>query len=188
MIKKILLDMDGTICDFCNAALKLWGTDLNRAKEHWRPRDYKLERALDVSQKEFYDKIEKEGERFWTNLKPYTWANELYSLCCSIAPTCICTDVGQFSGAFTGKIKWIKKNLENLDHDDYFKHYMVTPRKEFAASPTTLLIDDDLKKVSSFRLGGGQAILFPRYWNPNYKLENKAYEYTERILNRITKN
>ena len=85
----------------------------------------------------------------------------------------------------SGKIKWIKKNLENLNHEDYFGHYMVTPRKEFAASPETLLIDDDLKKVSDFRLAGGKAILFPRYWNPNYKYENKAFEYTENLLNRL---
>lgn len=186
VIKKILLDMDGTIANFADAFLGLHGTNLEEVKKTWAPKEYKLEKALKISYKDFYDSIESRGEEFWSDLiKPLPWANELYALCCSIAPTCICTDIGKFSHAFTGKMKWIKKHLENLNHDDYFKHYMITPRKEFASSPDTVLIDDDLKKVSDFRLAGGRAILFPAHWNPNHKLENQAYGYTENELYRI---
>ena len=62
------------------------------------------------------------------------------------------------------KLHWIWDNLPSWIHRQYF----ITPRKWLLGKPGVVLFDDHLNNCESFVKEGGEALLVPRPWNPDY--------------------
>ena len=78
---------------------------------------------------------------------------------------------------YAGKMQWI------YDHLPYWIHgqIQINGQKETNARPGALLIDDSDSNVDKFRAArGGHAILVPRPWNSNKKLN--AMVYVEKMV------
>jgi hypothetical protein len=85
--------------------------------------------------------------------------------------------------AHGAKVEWIKANLPEWIHRQYF----ITPRKWILAQPGAILIDDHAENCSRFEYEGGKSILFPRPWNPLHCLSggSEPMNYVRNQLNTL---
>lgn len=162
-VQKILLDMDGVLCDWVGGAISLFDKDRAEfiAKREEEP-GYSLRTFLDVTDLQLWERIHEKGADFWANLNPYPWAYDLWVRCNSYAPTKICTTPGRWpTGAESheGKIRWLEENLgcPNQGFYDAIPCY----DKTFLAAPGVVLIDDRRLVLDPFIAAGGMGIHFP---------------------------
>jgi 5'(3')-deoxyribonucleotidase len=161
----ILVDMDGVICDWCGAACEAFGKNLDDVLNVQPAGHFGIEVGLGVSRDELWSRLDGIGEKFWSDkIKPYSWATQLYSACCKMAPTYFLTSPSIHAVSAGGKIKWLRE----FTGDHKFRDYVLTTHKHLLAKPSNVLIDDDDEKVASFRNAGGKAILFPQRWNARF--------------------
>ena len=179
MIKRIFLDMDGVLSNFVGAVATIFRTTEQELLDKWIPGEYDVCKILDISEERMWEMVFLGGEEFWSEMKPYPWAKELYELCCSIAPTVILTSPSREPNCLSGKVKWLCKNLGS---EEVFRDFLIGPRKEMCAAPGHLLIDDYDNKCSSFIEHGGEAILFRRVWNQGRLIDDDPMEYIKTQL------
>jgi 5'(3')-deoxyribonucleotidase len=153
---KICLDMDGVLVDFVGGAATLIGYDPSVVNT-W---DYYP--LIGKTENEFWRAIDAAGSDFWATLPIYPWALDLYRECKAIAPTIFLTSPSQCPSSMHGKLRWMQDNFGRQ-----FRDYLVGPKKEFCATPDTILIDDSDANCKKFQAAGGRPILFPRPWNEN---------------------
>jgi 5'(3')-deoxyribonucleotidase len=122
------------------------------------------------------------GEVFWRNLAKYEWANALWKMCESIAPTYILTTPSKHPSSWSGKVHWLRdwKGTE-------FRNYIFTPHKNHVADKDALLIDDKDKNCEDFGAEGGRAIVFPQVWNSEHRNARDPLKHTIRKVAKILK-
>lgn len=172
-INQILVDMDGVLCDFFGAALKLWNLD----PDHYPPNQWEIADVAGVSVDEFWERI-RSVPNFWANLQPYLWTESLIQLIESFdVPWCVATAPGLDAQCASQKVQWMHRHLRDGFHD-----FMIGQRKELMARNDAVLIDDNDRNCSKFFAAGGTAILFPQRWNSGYKVANPFEDVKRKLL------
>lgn len=152
---RFLVDLDGVIVDFVAGALAVHGATLPLREVRWN-----FYEQIGLDAKTFYAPM---GRKFWATLP---WTREGQELWHRLTrrhghdAIAICTSPAPNDGCIDGKLDWLRVNMPS-----HARRFVVTPEKCFAASPTTLLIDDNDNNVEAFRAAGGLAVLVPRPWN-----------------------
>ena len=166
---KILLDLDGVICNFNFAACKLANYELTQENKNWlmedrnrSPEDNLKKRDKSIS---FYKLIDKAGIGFWENLELFPWAHYLVETCLSFdrAQLAFCSSYGPWACGATGKVLFKNRHFPKIP-------LILTREKELCAHSNSMLIDDYPKKIEKFRNAGGAFFLWPN----QYLLEDRV--------------
>ena len=162
MISHVLLDMDGVLCDFVSAAMRVHGFSYDEAL--WPEGQDALFDTLGVSVSEFWREIDRfdEEQGFWARLKAYSWFQDLVAMVEPIGFT-IATSPSSDPFCASGKVQWLHRHF-----GETFNNYMVGSQKSLLAARGRVLIDDRDKECDRFREAGGEAIVFPQPWNSNH--------------------
>ncbi len=139
---KVYLDMDSCITD-CDKAIRKLGPKVAKGL------------ADDASEEEkqyMYDKIEEKGAEFWSEMEWMPKGEELWKVVKKYDPVLL-SSPGLFKWAPGGKKNWVDKNIPGttlyLDIDKYQW-----------AEPDSVLIDDRVSNIESWKEAGGEAILY----------------------------
>lgn len=162
MITHILLDMDGVLCDFVSAAMRVHGATFDESV--WPKGIDDLASLLGVSISEFWREIDsfEEEHGFWSRLKAYHWLSDLVAMAEPYGFT-IATSPSRDPSCAAGKIEWMQRHL-----DERFNGYMIGSQKELLAAPGRVLIDDRDEQCKRFEEAGGYSIVFPQPWNAKH--------------------
>jgi hypothetical protein len=167
MIDQILIDLDDVLNHFTMHALRMLGCF---AREHEFPVEvgYNIAAAYNhltggsVSAFDFWHRLPLE---VWDDMPRRDEVKWLLPLCEKLVGrenVIICTASLGHPGHYSGKMRWIYKNLPNWTH----RQVSITSMKHAYARPGCLLIDDSQANIKKFRATrDGQAILVPRPWN-----------------------
>ncbi len=150
---KLYLDMDGVICDWDGAVKKLGAAPAAG-----------LDKEATQEQKQImYDAIEKAGPDFWAEMEWLEDGKKLWDLVKEYQPVLL-TSPGKFRFAPGGKRVWVENNLPGVSVfiDEYKYEY---------AEMDSILIDDTLENISSFKAGGGEGIHHQDYETTKKELE-----------------
>lgn len=177
---KLLIDMDGVLCDFEGRIAELFNRNpvSIRSPSVWNGSQNICD-ALGITKSNLWAKV-KSDKGFWENLKPLPWKDELIDLALSYTnDVYICTSPG-ISDPVTlaGKAVWINNNLPKRFRQDF----VMTHHKHLLASDGVYLIDDSEKQCQSFNAAGGISILFPSPSNINYPYRDNPVQYVRSIL------
>ena len=159
----ILLDMDGVLTDFAAGVCKLFGKKPPGSDDRGRS----VAEVAGINPGLMWRRIDEAGARFWSELEPTPFANELVTMCRKVGEVVIATSPSSDPGAAAGKVAWLQRRFGKR-----FRDFAITPRKELLAAPGRLLIDDTPKHVDAFRAAGGAAVLVPTW--ANGELESEA--------------
>ncbi len=167
MPKIILLDLDGVLANLVDASITAHNAptlhdecDTYNYWRKWPSNEHPGEKMKDA---EFWKYCS--GYGFWTGIKPYDWAFDLYKGLNKVADVKICTRPRHDDpDCVQGKIDWCKTHL-NVPAEDVITIY----DKWLLSSENHLLIDDSDENVDLFNGGyGGLAVRFPQPWNNSY--------------------
>lgn len=181
-INQIYLDMDGVLCDFVGAALRVHKR--MDALDAWPKGEWDIANVLGVKEHEFWARIDYHGEHFWADLQPYPWMNGLVKmLSCYSIPIMIASSPSYDPYSAAGKLLWLDRYLPQ-----FRRRYFFGGAKHLLASPWAVLIDDNDKNVDEFRKSGGKAVLFPQPWNhgPDVKAEDKVSYVADCLIGILT--
>lgn len=186
-LKCIYLDIDGVLANFHGAALALFGVDPKYGNEitDWDSMPKVIRKYSDptITNQDFWNRIDNEGEKFWANLDWMPWGKELLYICLNTAPTVLMSAPTNHPSSASGKLYWIQNRMPSYWH----KRYCLSPCKHHMAHPGALLIDDGEHNIKAFREHGGWACLIPNTWNSygyfpkNTEVLNKVQETIENI-------
>ena len=155
-IKKIILDMDGVIANFTDAAFEYHCKD----RKCQIPGEYDIAKCLGITTEALWYGMDEYD--FWVNaIKPYDKGLVFAFNLSQLAPVVIASIPYKNSMGFVGKVEWLKKH-------GFGAYPVLLGAKLHLAQPGYLLIDDCEKNVDEWLAGGGQAYLFPRPWNRRY--------------------
>jgi 5'(3')-deoxyribonucleotidase len=180
MIDKIFVDMDGVVCDFTGAALKLHGIEY----DPWADRDnlgqYSMEKLIEISIGDFWKKIDENTCQFWRDMEKTKEADKLIKyLESKISPENIyfLSSPAMDPSCYKGKVEWIRKH-----YPKYQRRLILTPYKYLLATPNRILIDDADKNIDLWETHKGKAVTVPRAWNSAYfHRHNTFYTVVEKI-------
>lgn len=174
-----MLDLDGVLVDFVKGAARLHNQPCPFTGTGFT--DWYFNRYWNMPDLDLYKGMDRE---FWSGLEWTADGIELFRVVDKVfghANTCILTSPPPTGdGCFDGKMAWIKNNLPV----DYHKKFLVGPAKQFCASSTRVLIDDNDGNIEQFRYHGGLGILVPRPWNDNRDIKD-AVGYVANQINNI---
>jgi 5'(3')-deoxyribonucleotidase len=169
----ILLDMDGVLCNWHQAAMALFNVQMKDLKME-PPLKYDICHWIgsvlsrEVKQEELKERIDN-CHNFWLNLNPYPWYHNLYVRLSEVADVVISTSPNIFAnGVAQQKMEWLNNYFGGIIKN---KHCMIGEKKHLMADSAHMLIDDAESNVTNFRQHGGAAILFPQPWNGLHQLE-----------------
>lgn len=171
-MKTIYLDLDGVCTNFVEACIGANGFDSQKVIETWK-KDFRGEfrafKVLGISNSDFWKSIEKVGEEFWSEMEAYDYFNDLYYKLSEKGQVYFLSSPSMSPSSLSGKLKWLQKFFGRS-----FQDYVITPNKELLAHKNAILIDDYPRNIEKFIQAGGNAILFPQYWNTKVIIENKV--------------
>ena len=179
-ISHIFIDMDGVLCDFVEASIRLHQRSPPWAYANWPEGEYEIYNVLGIAEDEFWEPIHGAGWEWWAAMPAFEWAATLVELCEQYADTvAIATSPSRDGSSSFGKMRWMQQYFPRLT-----RKMMIGPRKEWLAAPGRVLIDDSDEKATAFAKAGGTPILFPQLWNRNRKLLDAEcrLEYVARRL------
>lgn len=165
---RVLVDMDGVICDFVRAAIKLHNLPIKPKDCDW---DFFKPFFLG-NIKDFWDKLD---FNFWLNLPMHQDGLQLLKWILAKQGSddvFFCSTPTLSPGCVDGKIAWIKKYFDFMD-----RRYLITEYKEAAAHSDILLLDDRDSNIERFTKAGGNAVLIPRPWNSKKAETNEEGEF-----------
>lgn len=156
--KNIFLDMDGVIIDWNSSALNLLGLEDDMKIKKRMKNGENLEHIIP----QIYDIILNQKEKFWENLKPFEWSEDLYNYLDKKGDLYILTSSGNFQkrGAkflqyvISGKLKTLEKYFPNANP-------IFACSKYVCANENSILIDDTYSKIKDFKKYGGKGFLWP---------------------------
>jgi hypothetical protein len=169
----IYVDLDGVIFDFAKAAFKVFGKEYNE-KEYPAVND--ISKALGVSPRQFWDKVDHHGVGFWAYLETYDWCDELLTFIEEKSEQ-LNTDWRFLSSpsknpsCAMGKVE----SLQKLFGPD-FRKYILAPaidKQLLCSSPEDILIDDRQLTIEQWNRRGGKGILFPQPWNDAWPVSDR---------------
>ena len=173
MINQILVDLDDVCNNFTMHVLStLLGYSVIEA-------DYPVEVGYDIAAAyNILYPFGRDTADFWSMVTPDIWEDmpkredtewllDLCSECVGRENVMICTKSLGDPMHFAGKIQWMYDNLPDWIQGQY----SITPIKHAYAHHNVMLIDDSPENVNEFCEHGGQAILVPRPWNRNNRLD-----------------
>lgn len=153
----IMLDMDGVLCDFVGAVMRLHGREFNASD--WPRGCWNIHDVLGIPEAVMWERIDAVGPFFWSNLNSYQWAWDLvHAIERSNYNFRICTSPHNSVHSYHGKAVWLERY--GLLSGTVFCHH-----KHLMAGPDRVLIDDSQDNCASFERAGGKALLFPQPWN-----------------------
>lgn len=178
----IYLDMDGPLCDFIGAMLRVHGREDLLA-------DYPNGQLiyghhLGMSDAQMIAGVEAEGVGFWTELGLQPWAERLVAMCEACCDVELATDANFGDWAASGKRIWLRNHFGGR----FLSTVHMTSRKYRLAHKHAILIDDHDKNVKAFIDAGGEAILWPMPWNNGWlghDTPEAKLAHVERELERI---
>jgi hypothetical protein len=160
---KAFLDMDGVLTDFVGGCCKLLGKDMPDCRGSWE--FFKL---WGLTEKAFWQKIDREGESFWADLEWLPDGMEILRLVernFGKENVCLLTSPSWHPSSHAGKRIWIDRQLS-----DYRERYIITPCKYLVAGPGKFLLDDSDRNLQSWcHLTGASGLLVPRPWNSQWE-------------------
>lgn len=159
-ITHVYVDLDGVLADFFGGVCDLLGVQVRP------PPTYDgLADAFGLTDDELWALIDLAGSRFWSELKPYAWNEELLGVCQKIAPdgVYIATSPSWHGSSAAGKIEWMTKQF--AAPGKHFREFMIGMHKHLLAHPRAILIDDSSYKIAAWTKAGGIGILWPQPWN-----------------------
>ena len=162
----IFCDMDGVLADFTLGAAWVVGKVPPN-----KPMDFKCSNNVDsLFGPTTWARIVSEGERFWDELHTYPWTKDLWDLILekSNGNAYILSDPGQrglIASSGPAKHRWCKRHL-GIEPD----RIILTGGKAAVARKDAVLIDDKDSNIHEWSEAGGRGILFPQYWNDNFRL------------------
>lgn len=190
MTPTILLDMDGVLADFDEAACRAHGVDRELVETRRKPGEWSLVEPLGLtSLDEFWAPISALGEQFWLDIKPLPWLGELIELVEQYTNDWhVVTTPGRDPSSYSGKAAWLKQRFGAKFH-----RITLTAHKHLLADSGTVLIDDRQANIDAFRrprLGraSGHGILFPSTANALYIYANDPLSSVQRGLNNVILN
>jgi len=182
----LYLDCDGVLADFIGGVAQLIGKDFTEiVKTKKLPLGWTLKEIFDIPDEEIWERI---TEDTWANLAPYPWAEKLVH-CCEKHfgdRILLCTSAGYldankpfFKHAVAGKERWICKYFSQ-----FANRTIIAFNKTHLASQRHILLDDSESNCDKFIANGGNAIVFPQYWNKHFPLVGDLY-YLNKQLERV---
>lgn len=176
---KLILDLDGVFADFTGAACVIHG------RPGYEVTGWGFYEDWGLTEEEFWAPIRAKGDCFYEHIvQPYPWACELLTLCQEYDKNFVFASVagGQHADDYSGKVRFVRKYLGDIP-------IIVVPPgfKQLLAAHGRVLIDDSGLNVIDWREHGGQAVLFPQYWNASHSYRNDRVRYVRRQLERLMK-
>lgn len=171
MIEHVLIDMDGVLCDFVEAAFRAHGGIYDEST--YPKGEYLVANVLGISMPQFWKNIDELGEDFWVTLNPYPWMDELIATVedeVGVGNWSIASFPSDASFSASGKVRWIQ---DKFGRD--FRRYMLGEEKFRMAKPGVVLIDDHPVNCRAFVDAGGEAIEFPQPCNGNVTQHRIAF-------------
>lgn len=161
----IFLDIDG-VCSFWEkSAGRTCGIDIEDPKIREEIKNGKRFETYVGGDEKMWPMIQKEGTKWWADMELLPWAKRLFnelnkradhfSFLSSPSNDPLCA---------AGKVEWLRKHF-----GDDFKDFLIGRNKHLCASPRSLLVDDDKKKIKKFRKFGGHVFQWP---SPFHLLDN----------------
>ena len=173
MISQILVDLDDVCNRFTMFVLNYLGCspheeDFPTEVGYDIVAAYNLMKPDDISPGEFWSKVRPEIWSWMPRREDTDWLLDLCAEHVGRENVIICTKSIGDPLHFAGKIQWMRDNLPHWIQNQY----SITPIKHAYARHDVMLIDDAPGNVDKFcETRNGQAILVPRPWNRNYRLD-----------------
>ena len=136
----IYLDLDGVCTNFIESCIVANGFESEKEIQNWKDNyagEFNASKVLNISNNKFWGRIEKCGEEFWSEMKPYPYFKELYRELSNLGKVYFLTSPSQDPLSLSGKLKWLQNQFNRG-----FKDYIITPNKELLANKNRFLIDD----------------------------------------------
>ena len=134
--------------------------------------------VLGITDRQLWEKIDAEKEKFWEEMEPLPWFENLIKLVNQYDDWRFLTSPSLSSYAASGKILWFQKYFGK-----HFKKYIITPKENKPLlAHHNILIDDMDKNCEEFHKAGGYSIVFPCVHNSVSHLINERLEFIERTL------
>jgi len=161
-VSHVFLDLDDVACDWAGAALRLHG--LERRLHDWPKGEWDIPKVLGMTDDDFCRPITELGARFWADLEPLPWMNDLVEMVDSFTggnwSIATAPNRERFPDSPIGKAKWIRAHLHLRP-----KSVFTGEDKDLLSRPGHVLIDDRQSNCQAFSVPGGHGIVFPRPWN-----------------------
>lgn len=163
---RVFLDMDGVLANFIKGACEVHGQSYGRTLAAYyrrlevtgRPM-WAIEEAWGMPDLDPWPAI-RERPRFWAELEPYPWLEELLSLVRLLSDrVTVLTSPIACPHCYGGKFEWHARYIG--DRAGFIPYSL---KHEFAAKDC-LLIDDSDDNLDKFRDAGGCVLRFPQPWN-----------------------
>lgn len=160
----IFLDLDGVCCDFVSHVLSYCGKteqDLldEMAKDpNIHPYDH-FENVTGYKGTRFWRWMGVLGEEMWATIPAFPWFHYMYDSLKEFSEVKFLTAAPLCHNAYSGKAKWIEKNLSRNAMSDLI--ICNSKSKYLLAGPGRFLIDDTDKNIIKWREVGGKCYHFP---------------------------
>ena len=176
MITHVYVDLDGVLADFFGGVCDLMG-ETPEPPDHYDG----LAAAFGLTNNDFWAMVDRAGSRFWSELRPYEWNEELLGICQNIAPdgVYIATSPSWHGSSAAGKIEWMTEHF--AAPGKHFRDFMIGPHKHLLAHPQAILIDDSTEKLEAWTKAGGIGILWPQPWNTHGDVGKARVECLARL-------
>lgn len=182
-IKKIYLDMDGVLADWCEAICNLHGKD-NPYENPAARGVWDIEELLGMTPEQLWEPADM---KFWESIDKCAAADRLVDFCSALVGTdnvhVLTSPVRKSRGeaahenCIKGKTNWINKHFPLLKDRVIFEKM-----KERYAEPGSMLIDDKTENARKFAEAGGIGVLVPRRWNDDHQLSPMSHKV---VMSRI---
>ncbi len=131
-----------------------------------------------MTDRDFWARIDLEGESFWSGLEPLPWFDELIQLVNTVSKGdwYILTSPSLSPESYSGKARWVKNRLGRG-----FSRLIPTKDKALLSGSNRVLIDDREETIVKWDKAGGMGLLFPTHLNSGHEAASRNGELPSRI-------
>ena len=172
----IYIDLDGVTASWQKSLSKLVDIDYEdeEIRSHLKKNNGKIDDISDSD--EMWEKIKKEGSKFWAELDLFSWSKRLWEKMNEKSNNVyFLTTPSEEPESCAGKHEWIKKHFDT-------RKFVIAPEKQVCANPNAILIDDFPENIEAFEKAGGHGFLWPN----DLAIED-GEENIEEIFNELIK-